>query len=306
VSIDATKALYIKLGEGGEYERECITQEQTLRVGWPDVPLDLCRRRAWKEVKEILRARMPDSGALTRDAEQLRLFCEADEKVLWVTFSGNHLWWCFAGLEVEELPDHAKIRRTLNRWSSSDIKGNPLDTRCLSGKLLSMQGFRGTICRVKEFDYLLHKINGEEIPEVIEARQARTSLEKTIEAIIRGLYWKDFEVLIDLIFRQAGWQRVSMLGEVQKTLDLDLLSPVTRERYGVQIKSTADAADFQQYQHECKGFVGFTRFYFAVHTPAGKLTQLEGDGRFELLLPDRVARLAIQSGLVDWIIAKAG
>lgn len=40
----------------------------------------------------------------------------------------------------------------------------------LSGRLLAVQGFQGTICTVSDLDYLLHKINGTVEPHVATAQ----------------------------------------------------------------------------------------------------------------------------------------
>jgi hypothetical protein len=44
--------------------------------------------------------------------------------------------------------------------------------------------------------------------EVVEVEQAMFNLKTKLTFLIQNLQWKDFETLVDLIFRQAGWQRV--------------------------------------------------------------------------------------------------
>src|SRR5205814_988628 len=129
-----------------------------------------------------------------------------------------------------------KIRSVVDRWRCVDLRDQPLLMSSLSGKLLSMQGYRGTICQVRERDYLLARLNAEDRPDVARAKDALIRLHADIEAVIRSLTWRDFEILIDLIFRQAGWNRVSAVGSTIKSIDLDLISPITAERYGVQVK----------------------------------------------------------------------
>lgn len=229
--------------------------------------------------------------------------------MLWVTYYKHALWWCFAKPFVEKLTDDTKTRRVAGKWRNTDICGRPLSMSSLSGKLLSMQGFRGTICQVKERDYLLAKINAEESPEVDAAKASLNQLCRDIETVIRRLTWQDFEILVDLIFRQAGWQRVSAVGATIKSLDLDLISPITAERYGVQVKSKADGKLFELYRKQrLADMQGFTRFYFAVHSPSSDL--LDGapsdDDDVQLLLPSDIARLSVLYGLAGWVIEKAG
>jgi hypothetical protein len=306
VTIKPSKALYIKLGRGDEWARECI-EVGYLRLGFSYVTHKLCAQGEWDSVKkELIETHHKSTAKAANIANQIKHFYESGEDTLWVTFFGDRLWWCFSKSEITFLSkDKSKTRPVIGQWSSSDTTEKPLRKNRLSGKFLSMQGFQGTICSVKEFEYLIQKINGVEPPKVKEARGALLTLEQKIEDIIRALYWKDFEVLIDLIFRQAGWQRLSELGGTMKDLDLDLVSPITAERYGVQIKSQANIKTFEEYQQKFADMQGFTRFYFVVHTPSDELSQATKTEDVELLLPENIAHLAVKYGLTDWIIDKA-
>jgi hypothetical protein len=262
--ISPSAGLYIQLGKGGKYEKVCIEEEQSLRLGYTSVPHDLCLEGQWDRVHEQLEEERGSSRVASSDVTQISHFYEADETVLWVTFYADRLYWCFSGPVVELLPNGWKRRPVIGQWQSADINGQPLEKNRLSGRLLSMEGFRGTICTIKEFEYVRHRINGD-VPEDVEAAQAALSaLEDRMEALIRKLHWKDFEVLVDLIFREAGWQRVSEVGGTQKTVDLDLISPVTSERYGVQVKSTASLRKFEEYQRKFADMQGYTRLYQAM------------------------------------------
>jgi hypothetical protein len=305
--ITPSSAFYIKLGHGGEHEQECIKINQTLWLGYREVPHELCLRGEWEEAKAVfMQKEVSDPGAVTRHINQIRTFYEADQDVLWVTFYDNRLWWCFARSGVSLLPDRSKVRHAIDGWKSEDIHGQPLDMGRLSGKLLSMQGFRGTICSVREIEYLVRKINGEQSPVEQTALNARDALVHALEEIIKSLDWKEFELLTDLIFRQAGWQRISQLGKTQKTLDLDLFSPIAGERYLVQVKSRADRRGFEEFQETTQGMEeDYTRFYFVVHTPASDLTAALETDTYRLWLPAQIASLAVQYGLVDWVIEKA-
>ena len=167
-----------------------------------------------------------------------------------------------------------------------------------------MEGFRGTICSVKEFEYLKQKINGRGPEYVRKTEAALTELEKRIETLIRNLHWMDFEILVDLIFRQAGWQRVSELGMRLKTLDLDLISPITAERFGVQVKSKANLAEFEEYQRTFTDMQGYTRLYFIVHSPTNDLRKAETLEDLKLWLPEDIAWRVVKYGLAEWIIDK--
>jgi hypothetical protein len=306
MKLNPKSAFYIKLGHGGEHEQECIEVNHTLWLGYREVSHELCRSGEWEKARAVfMQKEDSDPGAATRHISQICTFYEEGEDVLWVTFYKNRLWWCFAAPEVTVLPDGSKIRHARDGWKSTDVHGKPLDIGRLSGKLLSMQGYRGTICSVRELDYLVRKINGETSPIEQAALDARDTLAHALERIIQQLDWKEFELLTDLIFREAGWQRVSDLGKTQKTFDLVLFSPITDERYLVQVKSHAGREQFERFQEETGGMQEYSQYYFVVHTPEQNLTQSAETDTHKLWLPGDIASLVVRYGLVDWVIEKA-
>lgn len=302
--IKARKALYIKLGKGGVFEHDCLEKDQTVRLDYREINHEDCLQANWKEVKKQIGHPHPPTNS--RQTNEIRLFYTSDKDTLWVTFYGGRLWWCFSENKIKRLPDGTRIRQVIGKWRDSDVKGNPLNMNRLHGKLKAMQGFQGTICSVEESSYLLDKINGVARKEVKKAEETYNQLIKATEHIIRSLDWKDFEVLIDLIFRQAGWQRLGRIGGAQKTLDLDLISPVASERYGVQVKSKASLKELENYQKRFEDMKGFTRLYFVVHTPSPDLSKDKETESCKLWLPEDIAALSVKYGLVDWVIDKAG
>lgn len=304
--IDSAKSLFIKLGESGEWERECI-RNGTLRLGYHTVPHDNCLSSDWEKVRRAF-PMSSDQGSITRHVNQVQQFYEEPSETLWITFFSDRLWWCFSTPGIIQLPDGSKTRRVIGSWSDKDIKGIPLLKSRLSGKLLAVQGFQGTICSVKELKYLLHKINGTSEPHVAEAQHAFEKLVIAVVPIIRNLHPKDLETLTDLIFRQAGWQRTGVAGEVEKDIDLDLLSPITQERIAIQVKSKASEATYRTYQSKYSDMRGFSRFYFVTHSPnltLEKISLESNDGSFVFWGVEQLARQAVRNGLVGWLIDKA-
>jgi hypothetical protein len=304
--IRAQQAYYIKLGSGGEWEQECIRKTQTLRFGYREIPHDLCASGRWADVKTSLVEMRADKGAATRDLTQIRAFYEAGDDVLWVTFHGNYLWWCFSKRLLRVLADGSKERPAIGAWSSSDVRRRPLSMDRLRGSLLAMQAYRGTICAVREFEYLLNKLNGLTPKAVEEAQTALKNLTDKIEHLIRGLHPADFELLIDLMFRETGWKRVGQLGKTQKDIDLELVSPVTNEKMMVQVKSQSGPAEFKEYKERFATLGGYSKGYFIVHTPDKALESMEpGEDDLRYLGPKQVAKLCVDYGLADWLISKA-
>ena len=302
--INPKNVYYIKLGRNGQWEKDCLEVSQTIKIGYREIPDNLCRQGKWNEVQKIMLKIRDDVGTATRHKNQVCTFYESDEKVLWVTFFGDRLYWCFSKPEITLLPDDSKSRPVIGKWSSNDISGKPLQKTQLSGALLRVQGFRGTICKVKELKYLVEKINGAVHPEIENALIAKAVFEEKIESLIRKLTWKDFELLVDLLFRQAGWQRMSTLGKTQKTIDLDLYLPITDERILVQVKSSANLSKLQNFREGISDFQDYDRAYFLVHTPSKDLIQNKSQGEVEVWLPSDIARRVVMFGLAEWLISK--
>ncbi|WP_149276462.1 restriction endonuclease [Pareuzebyella sediminis] len=303
--IKAKKVIFIKLGPGGEYEADCIEKSQTLRLGYKNVDHDLCLNGKWNLVHEYFREEEnATQGVATSHTNQLKQFYEDDEKTLWLTFFKNKLWWSFSRAEIKLLPDKTKTRPVIGNWSDKNINGELLLAGNLSGKLLRTQGFRGTICKVPEEKYAIQKINNEQLKEVIELENAITKLKEKLGILIKSLQWKDFETLIDLIFRQAGWQRVSETGKTQKTLDLELLAPVTGERAIVQIKSQSDLKQFLHYQNKFATMTDYDKFFYVVHSAKKSLSEYKNETDTMLYFGDKITDLTINSGLLDWVIKR--
>ncbi len=305
--VTANKALFIKLGESGRWESECL-EAGTLRFGYQEIPHEACERGDWVEVERAARGFSKDQGSATRHVNQVRQFYETDEKTLWVTFHSDRLWWCFSSHKVYALDGNDKERRVIGKWNDSDIFGEPLLKGKLSGRLLAVQGFQGTICSVSELDYLLHKINGTVEPHVAAAQVAYESLQQALIPIIKKLHHKDLEILTDLIFRQSGWQRVGVSGGTERDIDLDLISPATGERIAVQIKSRASADVWRSYWDKYADMRGFSRFYFVTHSPTEALRReasSAGDSDFILWGVEQLAAQAVRGGLTGWLLDKA-
>ncbi len=303
--IKANKIRFIKLGRGGSFEKECIEENQTLRLSYTEIDHNLCVNGHWQEVHDYFTTeRNLDVGTATNHTNQIRKFYEEDQNTLWITFYDLKLWWCFSKPEITLLSDNTKTRPVIGKWSDKDINGNILLSSNISGKLLKTQGYRGTICNIIEEEYVLKKINCEQMKEVVEVETAMFELKTKLQSLIQHLQWQDFEILVDLIFRQAGWQRVSDLGKNQKTLDLELFSPVTGERAIVQIKSQSDLPQFLSYQNQFEANNDYDKFFYVVHTAKNNLATYENETETKLYLVDKVAELTISAGLVEWVIKK--
>jgi hypothetical protein len=203
---------------------------------------------------------------------------------------------------VEVLDDGSHRRATVEGWKNTSIDGTLLSADRLSGRLLKVQMFRGTICDVGAGDYLLRKLSDELSPEVAAAEEAERALMTAIVALMRLLTWQDFELLVDLVFSTSGWRRVSQVGRTQKTVDLELVLPSTAERAFVQVKSRASHAALADYADRLVQSEAYDRMFFVWHT--GDLPEDGGPSGVVLLGPQRLSRMVLDAGLSSWLREK--
>jgi hypothetical protein len=154
-------------------------------------------------------------------------------------------------------------------------------------------------------DYVIRKIRGEMQPDVLNAKESVRKLERDVETLIKGLWWKDFELLVELIFSRAGWQRMSVIGKTEKEIDLDMMLPVSNRRAFVQVKSQANPAVIRSCYDAYSAYDQYNEMYMVFHSLNGEPSQI-GVEADDLHLWDsaRLASLVVRSGLVEWLIAK--
>lgn len=298
---------YIKLGGGGEWEKSCIEVEQTIRLGYVSPHHQDSLAKNWDAVLAYWnKFRNGNAATASNDLRQIRDFYEQPPNTLWFTFYKRQLWWAFAQPTVSELPDLSRVRRVVGAWCGTDILGRPLWEESLDGRLSQIVGYRGTICgvSVEVAEYLVRRINGDRSDEVVRAEAAVAELERAVEQLIKGLYWKDFELLIDVVFSRAGYQRVSVLGKTQKDIDIDFESPVTRRRAFVQVKSQASMEVFKHCVDQFRTMPQYDDFFFVCHSPLGISGSHSDHPNVHLLTGPTLARLVIDAGLVGFLISK--
>lgn len=304
MAVSFRKAYYIKLGRGGLWEVDAISSG-VLRLGWNNQSVDDINARLWHKIDAELKAEQPKKpGVATTDLNRLRDIAESTQDDIWITFHGAKLWWARLALAPVEVDEISKFRRTVSGWSDRAESGQLLVVNDLPGKIAMLQGFRGTACQVKEHQLLERLLSGE---RSLLAQQIDASAEKLISHLlvaISELHWKDYETLVDLVFRDTGWQRVSVLGQQAKGYDLELRESMTNARYVVQIKSQATLADLIETANQFSA-ADYRRVFFVVHTPAPDLSNSKQvPEHVELVAPEKLARLALEAGLIGWLKSK--
>ena len=302
--INFKNAYYIKLGRNGIWEESSI-KENKIRFGWTNISLTEINDRNWNIIKDKIQKDIKDQGAATRDYNALKSIIESTEEDIWITFHSSKLWWCKLGESKIYEDNISKYRIIKDKWQDCDIKGRPLIINQLPGKLTKTQRFAGTDCQVEAKDELNRVLNDRPCPEFQKISESKTTLINAVANGLSTLHWKDFEILVDLIFRNSGWRRISLLGKAMKYVDMELEEPITGDLYQVQVKSSAAKSDFEEYLRQFSS-KGYRKLYFVVHSPAADLNnyRLPMEKNVELILPNRLAGMVVELGLIDWLMQK--
>lgn len=303
-TVDFKNAYYIKLGRGGKWEESSI-RENKVRIGWATLTVEEINQKNWDILKEKNQAEYKTKGSATADINALKTIVESTLEDIWITFHASQLWWCRVGEPRIFKDEISKYRKVAGQWNNRDIHDQPLIINQIPGSISKVQRFQGTICKVKEVDDLRRLLNSQPSQAFQAILGVKERLIEEVERGLKGLHWKDFETLVDLVFRNAGWRRTSVIGEMMKFVDMELEEPITGDLYQVQIKSAATVDDFEKYTQNFSP-ESFRKFYFVVHSPEEKLANYQGvtNENIELILPRQLAQMVVDFGLTDWLLKK--
>ena len=294
-------AYYIKLGRGGIWEADAIAHGR-LRFGWRGQSIADINRGRWDHIKGQLQDEHAGKPQVaTNDFNRLKDIAESTPEDIWVTFHQSKLWWAHLAPGRVQEDQVSKYRDMAQPWSDRTATGKLLIAAELPGTLAQLQAFRGTVCKVSNLETLRRVLMGVKSPAAMQMGKSRTELARAMAEAITHLHWKDFETLVDLVFRATGWLRVSVLGQQAKGYDLELREPVTGDRYVVQVKSVASREDLDNTVAEFSP-EDYQRVFFVVHSNVYKL--LAGPAlpdHVDVVGPQRLADLALDAGLVRWL-----
>ena len=200
---------YIKLGQNGRWSARAF-REGIVPFGFEQVDHASCSAGDWDRVRQELVAAGRSPAGATQGVRELKDFYELDDKCLWVTFADGHLRWAFAEADVTPRDDDGeggprRYRRTRDGWHRHSLAGDALTTRSLSSALTRVAGYRMTVCCVEREAYLLRRIQGVREPLQAEAEAAKAAVQQVAMNMIAQLDWRDFEIMVDLIFARGGW-----------------------------------------------------------------------------------------------------
>lgn len=306
--IDSTfDTYYIKLGQGGMWEEKCLSEGYAL-LGFDQTPEEfLGDKPDWDKVFEFwLDRRSGNSREATKDKNEIAHFYNQGEDTIWITFSKRHLWWCLLENKIERQEDGTHKRECLDGflWSNKDLDGNLLGFDRVSGKILKTKGYQRTIRNMSEVNRrLIDLINGEESNELIQAKGAKKSFVSSVEKLVNDLHEYDFEILIDLIFRELGLKRSSVIGKTEKDIDLDLYWPLDGSKTAVQIKSSISQAALSSEIQNLSRWSDYSRIYYVVND--GSQIKSPDSEKVVFWTSKEVADKIIDLGLTDWVFRKS-
>lgn len=307
-TVNFKRAYYIKLGQSNKWAKDSIANNK-IRIGWPNQSIDDIKNGNWDKIRNELS--MGDEGAVTRDLNSLRNIVSTDE-IIFMTFYNSKLYWCKPQKNSISGDEISKYLLVDGEWLCKDINNKKeFFVNQISGKLSKYQAYRATCCRIgesyDEVGYLKRLINNEESQQYLDLLEKKNALIEMMDSQIQILHPKDFEILMDLIFRQAGWKRISVLGETMKFFDLILEETISGLRYGVQIKTKSRLDEFEKYVNEFKNLYSeeFDKFIFVAHSPDKALKNNENiQDNIEFWSTQVIAKYVVDLGLTNWLLDK--
>lgn len=290
-------AYFIKLGEKGCWEEDCLAHAR-IRVGYRGQDVADINAGEWTKIKQQLDASETSQSVATSDLNRLRDLAQSVPDDIWVTFHQGRMWW--TRVKVGSfLQDKISKYRVSEPWRDRAQNDKLLISTTLPGKIASVQGYRATICSVDRV-LLRRVLEGTRSDLAARIEGCRAGLEAALVDAIRELHWKDFETLVDLVFRHAGWSRTSILGQQQKSYDLELAEPLTGDRYVVQVKSSATKKELKETIDQFPEQT-YRKVFFVVHSPSHDLAVAPRPDFVELVDPAVLAKMAVSAGLTAWI-----
>ena len=84
-NISSKKSLFIKLGQGGAWEKNCI-ENGLIRLGYNEADYESCKDRNWKKIEEHYLNEGKSQIATTGYITQIKYFFDEPEETIWITF----------------------------------------------------------------------------------------------------------------------------------------------------------------------------------------------------------------------------
>lgn len=252
------------------------------------------------------------AGVASRIKTAAKLFVESDENDYWFTFLNGDFYWTILEGQIETIPFADGIwRRAKGGWSNKPIgKQERLRRTTIPGSVAKIAGFRGTICSANDATQsVLNVIHGVISPGAAKAIEARPKFDEGLLSAIQELRDKDFEILVDLIVSNQGWQRIGAIGGVEKFTDGEYRIPILDIDVSVQTKTMTNFEEFNNYLTDSKKTVdegAFFIYFFNFSKDQDRIySEAEKSGNVRVIGPRELPQLVLAAGLFDWVVEHA-
>ena len=165
------KVRFIRLGEGNSYAKHCIDNSVSILGFWSgeEAILPSCVSNDWDVVKEFLikKRTVQKNGIPPRSvADDLRqvkeFFSDQNGETLWITLYEGHMYWALSDSNnYMPIPFDTTIRCSRHMttpWSRKTLTGKSLAILDLNESVAKLQGYRGTICAVRDPEHVIRLI----------------------------------------------------------------------------------------------------------------------------------------------------
>ncbi|MGY4513631.1 restriction endonuclease [Bradyrhizobium sp. USDA 3650] len=304
-SLEVEAVRYIKLGPGRKWAGDAI-RRGIVPLDFRGVGHDACANGDWDDVRRQLIAIGRKERALKDDVRELKDFYCLGANTLWFTIAHGYVWWTFAqnrifGRDSDDVDAPPRFRPVRTPWRNTSLTGSLLTERSFSSALSSIASYQRTICEVREADYLLRRIRGEDEPLRVKANGLIGEVTTIAADLVRRLDWRDFETLVDLIFAHSGYKRQTALGGAQPDVDFVARQPLTGDSAWVQIKSHATQAIFEDYLGRFRREAGASAFFFVYHSANRPIRMRTEMPNVYIWSADKIADAAVEAGLFRWV-----
>lgn len=252
------------------------------------------------------------TGVATRVRSAAKIFIESADDTYWFTFHDGDFYWAQLEGEIEKNNHTDGIwRRVKGQWSNRAI-GHQKDLKrtTIPGSVAKIAGYRGTICSAGDATQsAINVIQGTISPGAVKAQNALPEFHDGLLAAIHELRDKDFEVLVDLIVSNRGWQRIGSIGGVEKFTDGEYKIPVIDFDVSVQTKTMTSLFEFREYISESMTTVNGDSFFLYIFNNSNDIDAIYEESKkhrnVRVIGPRELPQLALSAGLFNWVIDHA-
>jgi hypothetical protein len=243
---------------------------------------------------------------ITRDTNAFIALCKSKPPDVWITFYKSYMYWGVIKDDQIEEEEGLKFRELDGGWSKSDLNTHrDLHINKMPGAISRYQAFRATLAEVARPDILAHLINGTSSSAKNEIVDAKKIVLRNLPDLIKQLNPYDLETLVDLIYRNEGWMRTTVLGKQMKAVDMELENISDGRNCAVQVKTRASLGDVKELANNVDS-KAYDHLVFVASNPNKKLIEncevISKSLGVEVMFSERLSEKVWKEGLIEWIL----